>query len=68
MDNDLGAKAASSIRSVINADEEKIYFEYHCHSPDIKRWFMTRVTPFTILGGTFFVISHQNITERKMAE
>lgn len=27
-----------------------------------------RVTPFTILGDTFFVISHQNITERKMAE
>ena len=68
MGDDFGVKAASGIRSVINADEEIFYFEYPCHSPDEKRWFMMRVTPFFLERTPFFVISHQNITERKLAE
>tara|TARA_R110002072_G_scaffold119555_3_gene252450 strand:+ start:8995 stop:9909 length:915 start_codon:yes stop_codon:yes gene_type:complete len=64
----FGAKAASGIRSVIKSDAEEFYCEYPCHSPDQKRWFMMRVTSFTIQGVNCFVISHQNITERKLAE
>ena len=64
----FGVKAASGIRSVIIGAEDKFYFEYPCHSPDEKRWFMMRVTPFTITRGNYFVISHQNITERKQIE
>ncbi|GGO80897.1 hypothetical protein GCM10011348_18650 [Marinobacterium nitratireducens] len=47
---------------------EEFYFEYPCHSLDEKRWFMMRVTAFESDGDEFFVISHQNITERKLAE
>lgn len=68
MGDDFGAKAGRGIRSVIKGDEKTFYFEYPCHSPDEKRWFMMRVTRFTMQGGDCFVISHQNITERKSAE
>lgn len=66
--DDFGVDAASGIRSVINNDKESFYFEYPCHSPKKKRWFMMRVTPFFMEGVNCFVISHQNITERKLAE
>lgn len=63
-----GDKAANGIRSVIKGDKANFYFEYPCHSPEENRWFMMRVTPFTMQEGNYFVISHQNITERKLAE
>lgn len=68
MGDNFGIKAANGIRSVIEADEKIFYLEYPCHSPDEKRWFMMRVTHFSIEGDNCFVISHQNITERKLAE
>jgi diguanylate cyclase (GGDEF)-like protein/PAS domain S-box-containing protein len=68
MGDDFGTKAARGIRSVINGEKDNFYFEYPCHSPDDKRWFMMRVTPFMIEDNNYCVISHQNITERKLAE
>jgi diguanylate cyclase (GGDEF)-like protein len=35
---------------------------------DEKRWFIMRVSPFKLSKERFFVISHQNVTERKLAE
>jgi PAS domain S-box-containing protein len=41
--------------------------EYPCHSPNHRRWFMMQATP--LAGGTGgVVITHTNITERKLAE
>ena len=68
MGDDFGTKAGSGIRSVINNGVPIFYFEYPCHSPEEKRWFMMRVTPLRASRGDYFVISHQNITERKLAE
>lgn len=66
--DEFGTKAAIGIRSVIEKRGSLFYFEYPCHSPDEHRWFMMRVSPFEHLGNHYFVISHQNITERKLAE
>jgi len=68
MGDRFGVKAASGIRSVITGDKNEFYFEYPCHSPNQKRWFMMRVAPFTVENHRCFVISHQNITERKLVE
>jgi len=68
MGDDFGTQASKGIRSVIEKTKDIFYFEYPCHSPDENRWFMMRVTPFEIGGKSYFVISHQNITERKLAE
>lgn len=68
MGDDFGFQAAQGIRSVISENVENFYFEYPCHSLEEQRWFMMRVTPFTAKGVNLFVISHQVITERKLAE
>lgn len=64
----FGARAGDGIRSVIDNRCEAFYFEYPCHGPDEERWFMMRVTRFEMLEQRFFVVAHQNITERKLAE
>lgn len=68
--DEFGLKAAEGIRKVINAEQELFFFEYPCHCLEEKRWFMMRVTSFVSESENdhYYVISHQNITERKLAE
>jgi len=66
--DEFGETAGKGIRSVINGKQQEFYFEYPCHSPQEKRWFMMRAKSFEDAGKRYFVISHQNITERKQAE
>ncbi|GGI73839.1 sensor domain-containing diguanylate cyclase [Shewanella gelidii] len=66
--DDFGLQAAHGIRKVIRGELDNFYFEYPCHSPTQQRWFMMRVSRFQVQEQPCFVISHQNITERKMAE
>jgi diguanylate cyclase (GGDEF)-like protein/PAS domain S-box-containing protein len=61
-------EAERGIAEVIRGDRESFYFEYPCHSPDEKRWFMMRVTRLKDSSRRHFVISHHNITPRKLAE
>jgi len=68
MGDEFGKNAGEGIRRVIDNKEPLFYFEYPCHSPVEKRWFMMHVTPFKTHGKNYLVISHQNITERKLAE
>lgn len=61
-------KATKGIRKVIKAEKSLFYFEYPCTIDKQKLWFMMRVTPLMIQEKYYFVISHQNITQRKRAE
>lgn len=64
---EFGQRALDGIQRVINHEVKSFYLEYDCHSPEEKRWFMMRVSPLC-LEDDYYVISHQNITERKLAE
>ncbi|MDC0611010.1 sensor domain-containing diguanylate cyclase [Vibrio sp.] len=64
----FGAQAANGIRQVINEELVKFTMEYPCHSADCARWFVMKVTPFFYEEERYFVICHQDITERKLAE
>lgn len=62
-------EALQGILDVIADNLAIFYFEYPCHSTNEKRWFTMRVT--TLHGDKskkLFVISHHNITQRKLAE
>lgn len=61
-------EAERGILEVISGVRESFYFEYPCHGPEIKRWFLMRVTPLMGRSKRYFVISHHNITLRKLAE
>lgn len=56
------------IVAVINGRKDSFQFEYPCHSPEESRWFLMNVCPLQWTGETHFIISHTNITDRKLAE
>ena len=68
MRDEFGAKAADGIRNVLNGRQPEFYLEYPCHSPEEQRWFMMRVSRLKWHQEDYFVLVHQDITERKLAE
>lgn len=63
------ARASRTISSVLTGDREKFSIEYPCHLPHQKRWFRLSVTPLKEGGTTTgAVVSHADITRRKLAE
>ena len=66
--DEFALNASKGITSVIERKQTSYYFEYPCHSPSEERWFMMRVNLFTAANKDYIVISHQNITERRIAE
>ncbi len=58
---------ALGVQSVLLSGRELFQMEYPCHSPTHFRWFLGRVTPLHVEGGGA-VVSHDNITERKVLE
>jgi diguanylate cyclase (GGDEF)-like protein len=66
--DELGAKVAEGIRKVIKKELASFSIEYPCHSPDQKRWFVMKVTSLQLTCEPHYVISHQNISARKLAE
>lgn len=55
------------IKDVLDGRRDVFTVEYPCHSPTQQRWFMLSVSPLhRTRGGA--VVSHTNITERRIAE
>jgi PAS domain S-box-containing protein len=64
-----GARAAArGLRQVIAGGRESYWQEYPCHSPDERRWYTMWVTRFESSDGLRIVTSHENVTQRKLAE
>jgi diguanylate cyclase (GGDEF)-like protein len=64
----FGQSAFDGISDVIKGSRREFYLEYPCDSPSEKRWFMMSATSFCNNQTTYFVISHRDITKRKLAE
>ena len=62
------AEIAAGIRAVLHGECEQYSMEYACHAPHQKRWFVGKVTRFSINRAPLILIEHVNITERKLAE
>ena len=61
-------KVAEGIRRVLSGGSDEFEAEYPCHSPSIRRWFMMRVATMNYEGPRCYLISHTDITSRKIAE
>jgi diguanylate cyclase (GGDEF)-like protein/PAS domain S-box-containing protein len=61
------APVAAGIRAVIGGERDSFALEYPCPSPSEQRWFRVGVTRFQGAAHQV-VLTHENITERKMAE
>ena len=63
------APFAKGLRAVLNGEREWFSLEYPCNVPDgEERWFIARITTFAGYGPKRVVVSHQNITDCKLAE
>lgn len=59
----------SGMLNVVQAEATAFSYEYPCHSPARHRWFTMRITTLQgHLTPSFFVITHHDITLRKLAE
>lgn len=56
------------IHAVVQGNSAVFKHEYPCHSPTEKRWFMMTIMALTGYENALFVITHINITLRKLAE
>lgn len=65
----MASEILSGVMTVVDANAASFYYEYPCHSPSKQRWFTMRVCK---LGDSavadYFVISHHDVTQRKLAE
>lgn len=65
----LAADAIQGITEVLAGKRAFFYHEYPCHSPTERRWFTMRITALHgDKSGSLFVLSHHNVTQRKLAE
>jgi len=65
---DEAGEAAAGIRAVLAGETEIFGLEYPCHSPTEERWFNLRVTRFPGDGPAHVIVSHEDITARRLAE
>ncbi len=64
----MAQAAYHGVRAVIDRKRDDFAMEYPCHSPEQKRWFQMRTARFEDMGAGRAVVTHVNITERKLAE
>ncbi|AOY58442.1 transcriptional regulator, PAS domain linked with LysR-type HTH domain [Desulfococcus multivorans] len=61
-------KAADGIRLVISGEAREFLYDYPCHSPNGEHWFYMRAVRILYDGPVRVVISHEDITDLKLAE
>lgn len=66
-DSEYASTALTGMQQVINGEKEIFTMEYPCSSPTEERWFLMTVLPMMRPEGGA-VVSHTNITRRKIAE
>jgi diguanylate cyclase (GGDEF)-like protein len=66
--DEFGLHAAAGIRNLVRNKHDVFSLEYPCNSPEEKRWFMMTAKPMECDGESFLLITHHDITARKLAE
>ena len=65
---DEAKEMVRGIRSVLAGEVRTFECEYPCHAAHEKRWFVGRVTRLDYAGRLYLVVTHENITTRKLSE
>ncbi|MGH8745531.1 MAG: diguanylate cyclase domain-containing protein [Burkholderiales bacterium] len=64
----LAKEAARGMEQVLGGARAAFHLEYPCHSPHQQRWFVMRIAPLQGGDRKMFVVSHHDITQRKLAQ
>ncbi len=66
--DELARKAAWGIRAVLAGEHEQFSLDYPCDSPEERRHFQMRAVALEDAGRRRVVITHQDVTQLKLAE
>ena len=56
------------LREVLIGQRQHFQFEYPCHSPEEKRWFVVRVSRMEVSDPPSYIVAHDNVTALKLAQ
>jgi signal transduction histidine kinase/ActR/RegA family two-component response regulator len=62
------AQLARGLRKVLEGTQPAFEMEYPCHSPTEQRWFMVTVSQVPHRSPPRYIIAHQSVTSRHLAE
>ena len=65
---DYAARFAAGLRAVFEGRSEEFQLEYPCHSAGERRWFIARAKRFGVGGEARALVTHANVTARRLAE
>lgn len=65
---EVASQVAGALRRALRNPTELASFEYPCHGPADKRWYIARISAFRNGESAYAIVAHQNITARKLAE
>ena len=66
--DDSAGDILHGLQQVMSGTTPLFCAEYPCHSPSVRRWFHLRVAPIYLEERPVFLITHRNITIRRLAE
>lgn len=67
-DADMSRAIGNELRRLLEGASFCLRQMYSCHSPGHRRWFEMYASTFQNQGQTYMVVTHRNITARKLAE
>ncbi|MFO0930169.1 MAG: PAS domain-containing protein [Gemmataceae bacterium] len=67
-DGEEGAAFAVGLDDVLTGRAAAFTYDYACHSPTEGRWFRARVERLDVSGGSYVLVVHENVTDRKRLE
>ncbi|MDJ1431063.1 ATP-binding protein [Halostagnicola sp. A-GB9-2] len=64
-ESETARAVVAGLSELLEGDREIFEFEYPCHSPDTKRWFLMRAASFAHGEREYVAVAHFDITERR---
>lgn len=56
------------MQAVLSGERADFAFDYPCHAPHERRWFIFRIARLCLAGDPRFLVSHENVTPQRVAE
>lgn len=67
-DDPVAASVSRAIRQICAGELIRAEFEYPCHSPIERRWFVVHISRMEVDGKGFALVMHENVTHLKGGE
>lgn len=67
-DSNYASATLDGLKELLSSDSDHVELEHPCHTPNEQRWFMLDATALETDGETQLLVTHRDITERKLAE